>query len=98
MIEPVENGSSIYSYLQPDFGILFDVDGVLARGSNALDPAVQAMRLLADDNGHLRIPIAFVTNATNRSQDKAAQIQKWFGLQVRREPSLLRGVCSSFTG
>ncbi|KAL5014498.1 hypothetical protein ScPMuIL_008768 [Solemya velum] len=67
---------------EPDFGILFDVDGVLARGSNPLDPAVQAMGLLSDDSGHLRVPVAFVTNATNRSQDKAGQIQKWFGIQV----------------
>lgn len=69
-------------FFQPDFGILFDVDGVLARGSKALDPAVQAIQLLKNTSGELRVPIGFVTNATNRSRDKAAQIEKWFGIKV----------------
>ncbi|XP_021370280.1 haloacid dehalogenase-like hydrolase domain-containing 5 isoform X1 [Mizuhopecten yessoensis] len=67
---------------QPEFGILFDVDGVLARGSNPLDPAVQAVKLLTDPEGNLRVPIAYVTNACNRSHDKAAQIQTWFNIPV----------------
>eukprot|EP00516_Mucochytrium_quahogii_P004576 CAMPEP_0203760352 /NCGR_PEP_ID=MMETSP0098-20131031/13667_1 /ASSEMBLY_ACC=CAM_ASM_000208 /TAXON_ID=96639 /ORGANISM=" , Strain NY0313808BC1" /LENGTH=102 /DNA_ID=CAMNT_0050653875 /DNA_START=21 /DNA_END=325 /DNA_ORIENTATION=+ len=65
---------------QPDFGILFDVDGVLARGTNPLEPAVKALKLLQDDEGNLKVPVAFVTNACNRSQDKARQISKWFNL------------------
>lgn len=68
--------------LQADFGVLFDVDGVLARGSTPLGAAVQAIRLLEDDEGHLKVPVAFVTNACNRSHDKAAQIQKWLDIQV----------------
>ncbi|XP_060079150.1 haloacid dehalogenase-like hydrolase domain-containing 5 isoform X1 [Ylistrum balloti] len=67
---------------QPEFGILFDVDGVLARGSNPLDPAIQAVKLLTDTEGNLRVPVAYVTNACNRSHDKAAQIQKWFNIPV----------------
>lgn len=67
---------------EADFGILFDVDGVLARGSTPLNAAVQAIRYLEDENGHLKVPVAFVTNACNRSQDKAAQIQKWLNIQV----------------
>ncbi|KAK3103432.1 hypothetical protein FSP39_019163 [Pinctada imbricata] len=67
---------------QPSFGILFDVDGVLARGSNPLDPAVQAVQLLKDSSGNLRVPVAFVTNACNRSQDKAKQISQWFNIPV----------------
>lgn len=67
---------------EADFGILFDVDGVLARGSTPLSAAVQAIRLLEDEEGHLKVPVAFVTNACNRSHDKAAQIQKWLNIQV----------------
>lgn len=67
---------------QADFGILFDVDGVLARGATPLNAAVQAIRLLEDNDGQLKVPVAFVTNACNRSQDKAAQIQKWLDIQV----------------
>nr|KAG5705605.1 hypothetical protein BaRGS_034803 [Batillaria attramentaria] len=66
----------------PDFGILFDVDGVLARGSTPLEPAKRAMEKLKDSNGHLRVPVAFVTNACNRSHDKARQIGNWFDLEV----------------
>lgn len=66
----------------PDFGILFDVDGVLARGSTPLEPAKKAMEKLKDANGNLRVPCAFVTNACNRSHDKARQINSWFNIQV----------------
>ncbi|KAL5014477.1 hypothetical protein ScPMuIL_008747 [Solemya velum] len=77
---------TFYTKVEPDFGILFDVDGVLARGSKPLDPAVQAIQLLKNStSGELRVPIGFVTNATNRSCDKAAQIQKWFGIKVTPE-------------
>lgn len=58
------------------------MDGVLARGTNPLEPAVKALKLLQDDEGNLKVPVAFVTNACNRSQDKARQISKWFNLQV----------------
>lgn len=67
---------------EPGFGILFDVDGVLARGSTPLDPAKRAMEKLKDSNGHLRVPVAFVTNACNRSHDKARQIGNWFDIEV----------------
>lgn len=58
------------------------MDGVLARGSNPLDPAVQAIKLLTDREGNLKVPVAFVTNACNRSNDKANQIQQWFNIPV----------------
>lgn len=67
---------------EPDFGILFDVDGVLARGSTPLEPAKRAMQKLKDANGHLKVPCAFVTNACNRSYDKARQIGNWFDIEV----------------
>ncbi|KAL3851957.1 hypothetical protein ACJMK2_015647 [Sinanodonta woodiana] len=67
---------------EPDFGILFDVDGVLARGSTPLSAAVQAARLLQDSQGNLKVPVAFVTNACNRSHDKARQIQDWLNIKV----------------
>ncbi|XP_052250337.1 haloacid dehalogenase-like hydrolase domain-containing 5 isoform X2 [Dreissena polymorpha] len=67
---------------EADFGVLFDVDGVLARGSTPLTAAVEGIRLLKDDQGNLRVPVAFVTNSCNRSKDKAAQIQKWLNIQV----------------
>lgn len=58
------------------------MDGVLARGTNPLEPAVKALKLLQDEEGNLKVPVAFVTNACNRSEDKARQISKWFNVQV----------------
>ena len=72
-----------FSLKQADFGILFDVDGVLARGSTPLTAALQAIRALEDDDGQLRVPVAFVTNACNRSQDKANQLKKWLNIEVK---------------
>uniref|UniRef100_A0A0B7B3I6 Haloacid dehalogenase-like hydrolase domain-containing 5 n=1 Tax=Arion vulgaris TaxID=1028688 RepID=A0A0B7B3I6_9EUPU len=65
-----------------NFGILFDVDGVLARGSTPLEPAKKAVDKLKDSDGKLKVPVAFVTNACNRSADKAQQISNWFNLEV----------------
>ncbi|XP_041349807.1 haloacid dehalogenase-like hydrolase domain-containing 5 [Gigantopelta aegis] len=70
----------------PEFGILFDVDGVLARGSTPLEPAKRAFEKLKDPvTGKLRVPCAFVTNSCNRSYEKAAQIGSWFNLKVTPE-------------
>lgn len=66
-----------------EFGILFDVDGVLARGNSPLDPAKKAMEKLKDSEGNLKVPIVFVTNACNRSRDKARQISRWFDVNVQ---------------
>ena len=68
--------------LQPRFGIAFDVDGVLARGTIPIPTAKDAMRQLSDDKGEMQVPVAYVTNALNRNQDKANQIAGWFGTQV----------------
>uniref|UniRef100_A0A8B9NGW5 Haloacid dehalogenase-like hydrolase domain-containing 5 n=1 Tax=Accipiter nisus TaxID=211598 RepID=A0A8B9NGW5_9AVES len=49
----------------PAFGFLFDVDGVLVRGSQAVPAARQAFQRLADGSGRLRVPVVFLTNAGN---------------------------------
>lgn len=68
--------------LQPRFGICFDVDGVLARGTIPFPAAVKAFQKLVDENRDLRVPVTFVTNALNRNIDKANQIAGWVGTQV----------------
>jgi HAD superfamily hydrolase (TIGR01456 family) len=67
---------------KPRFGICFDVDGVLARGTLALPQAERAMKLLHDEHGNMKAPITYVTNSLNRDQDKANQISNWFGINV----------------
>ena len=69
---------------QPTFGICFDVDGVLARGTIAVPEAAASFQLLKDNDGNVRVPVTFLTNALNKDQDKAAQISKLLGMTVSR--------------
>lgn len=67
---------------QAKFGICFDVDGVLARGTLPIHCSKKAFSKLVDEKGELRVPVTFVTNALNRNQDKANQIQEWLGVPI----------------
>ena len=82
-------------FLQPDFGIVLDIDGVLARGLNPIEPAKRGMRLLRDYNGNFRVPVAFVTNSCSRIQDKAALLEKWFKIPVYTSPIVKKWVIQS---
>ena len=74
---------AIFVSFQPRFGICFDVDGVLARGTLAIPAAQKAFKyLLQDEKGDVQAPIVFVTNSLNRNQDKANQIASWFNVPV----------------
>ena len=82
---PLSTSNGCFSaFFQPRFGICFDVDGVLARGTLAIPAACGAMRLLVTEDGGPKIPIAYVTNSLNRNQDKCKQIANWFNIQVSR--------------
>ncbi|KAM7127947.1 haloacid dehalogenase-like hydrolase domain-containing 5 isoform 1-T1 [Ciconia maguari] len=74
----------------PAFGFLFDVDGVLVRGSQAVPAARQAFRRLADGSGRLRVPVVFLTNAGNCLRSaKAGELSHALGLQVSPEQVIL---------
>ena len=67
----------------PNFGLLFDIDGVLVRGKDVLPTAPEAFQLLINENGNFRVPTVFVTNAGNALRhDKAEQLTKWLGVEV----------------
>ncbi|CAH8552473.1 unnamed protein product [Heterobilharzia americana] len=68
---------------EPNFGLLFDIDGVLGRGLEVLPQAAEAFKLLCDpDQKELRVPVAFVTNASGDASARARMISKWFGIKV----------------
>lgn len=67
---------------QPKFGICFDVDGVLARGTIPFEASKKAFQKLSDEKGDMKVPVTFVTNALNRNIDKANQIADWLGKPV----------------
>ncbi|XP_054023586.1 haloacid dehalogenase-like hydrolase domain-containing 5, partial [Dryobates pubescens] len=74
----------------PAFGFLFDVDGVLVRGSQAVPAARQAFRRLADSSGRLRVPVVFLTNAGNCLRSaKARELSQALELQVSPEQVIL---------
>jgi ribonucleotide monophosphatase NagD (HAD superfamily) len=67
-----------------EFGLFFDIDGVITRGRTLLPHAKSAFRLLTDDRGHFLVPSIFVTNAGNTvRQSKAKQLSDWLDIQVR---------------
>ena len=49
----------------PGFGVLFDIDGVICRGSRILPQAQKAFKYLTDGEGKFKVPTVFVTNAGN---------------------------------
>jgi HAD superfamily hydrolase (TIGR01456 family) len=68
----------------PNFGILFDIDGVIMRGSKVLPQAPGAFAKLVDESGRFRVPTVFVTNAGNTlRQTKADQLSNWLGVEVK---------------
>ena len=70
----------------PQFGIFFDIDGVIVRGKNVLPFAPHAFRRLVDTHGKFRVPTVFVTNACNTMRKtKADQLSKWLGVEVDEE-------------
>ncbi|NXE65072.1 HDHD5 hydrolase, partial [Calcarius ornatus] len=74
----------------PAFGFLFDVDGVLVRGSQPVPAARRAFQRLADGGGRLRVPVVFLTNAGNcLRSDKARELSQALGLQVSPEQVIL---------
>uniref|UniRef100_A0A8C3QGR9 Haloacid dehalogenase-like hydrolase domain-containing 5 n=1 Tax=Cyanoderma ruficeps TaxID=181631 RepID=A0A8C3QGR9_9PASS len=74
----------------PAFGFLFDVDGVLVRGSQPVPAARRAFQRLADSGGRLRVPVVFLTNAGNCLRSaKARELSQALGLQVSPEQVIL---------
>ena len=67
----------------PEFGLFFDIDGVLVRGRTVLPHTREAFRLLVDQEGNYNVPSIFCTNAGNvLRRKKAEQLSKWLGVSV----------------
>ncbi|OXB80464.1 UNVERIFIED_CONTAM: hypothetical protein H355_004297 [Colinus virginianus] len=76
----------------PAFGFLFDIDGVLVRGSQVVPAAREAFRRLSDASGRPRVPVVFLTNAGNCLREaKARELSQALGLQVSGGLGSLRG-------
>ena len=68
---------------KPQFGLLFDIDGVLTRGRKLLPYTREAFKKLVTTNGKFRVPTVFVTNAGNELRSsKAAKLTQILGISV----------------
>ncbi|PAA53291.1 hypothetical protein BOX15_Mlig012684g2 [Macrostomum lignano] len=69
-----------------EFGLLFDIDGVIALGLNPLPQAVEMMKLLVSpETGLPVVPYAFVTNGCAKGESKARMMSKWFNAKISPE-------------
>lgn len=65
------------------YGICFDIDGVVARGSCPIPEAVEAFKMLCDENsGRPKVPFVFLTNGFGSARVKAQHLQNWLQCEV----------------
>eukprot|EP00249_Psilotum_nudum_P007085 c20299_g1_i1 orf=494-1531(-) len=76
-----------------NFGIAFDIDGVLLRGSKPIDGATRALRQLYWDAvkpSQMKIPFVFLTNGGGVSETiKASDLSEQFGVKIIPQQVLL---------
>ena len=72
---------------QPNFGIMFDIDGVIVRGKRVLPSAPAAFQRLVDpDTQKFKVPAVFVTNAGNSvRQEKADKLSEWLNIPIAED-------------
>ncbi|XP_070594664.1 haloacid dehalogenase-like hydrolase domain-containing 5 isoform X2 [Erythrolamprus reginae] len=76
--------------VQPTFGILFDIDGVLVRGRTPIPAARKAFQKLVNSQGQLLVPVVFVTNAGNcLCQKKADQLSHVLEVPISKEQVMM---------
>lgn len=73
-----------FSSLRPKFGIAFDIDGVILRGSSPIGGSVAALRRLYDESfGNLKVPYVFLTNGGGVPESKrASELSKLLGVKI----------------
>ena len=65
------------------YGICFDIDGVVARGLSPIPEAIEAFKMLCDENtGQPKVPFVFLTNGFNSAHVKAQRLQNWLQCEV----------------
>jgi len=73
---------------QKEFGLLFDIDGVLLRGKEPIDVAAEAMQMIYKD-GDFIIPTVFCTNAFGKRERKAENLSSALGIKVDPDQIIL---------
>ncbi|XP_040573708.1 haloacid dehalogenase-like hydrolase domain-containing 5 [Lepeophtheirus salmonis] len=83
--------SSFRGSSSANFGLMFDIDGVLVRGKKVLPFAPKAFQKLIDPSTKsFIVPTVFVTNAGNSlRQTKARQLSDWLGVNVSEDQVIM---------
>ena len=69
------------------YGICFDIDGVVARGLSPIPEAVEAFQMLCDKkSGRPKVPFVFLTNGFGSARVKAQRLQNWLQCEVIHAP------------
>ncbi|KAM6468120.1 haloacid dehalogenase-like hydrolase domain-containing 5 isoform 4-T4 [Liasis olivaceus] len=85
-----ESRGSAQLGVQPTFGILFDIDGVLVRGRTPIPAARKAFQKLLNLQGQLLVPVVFVTNAGNcLCQKKADQLSHLLEVPISQDQVMM---------
>ncbi|XP_006631174.2 haloacid dehalogenase-like hydrolase domain-containing 5 [Lepisosteus oculatus] len=83
-------GTASDSKFQMDFGLLFDIDGVLVRGKTPIPAAKKAFQKLVNAQGQFLVPVVFVTNAGNcLRQTKADQLSQILGVPISQDQVMM---------
>uniref|UniRef100_A0A8D0HR84 Cat eye syndrome critical region protein 5 n=1 Tax=Sphenodon punctatus TaxID=8508 RepID=A0A8D0HR84_SPHPU len=81
---------SLQPNVQPTFGFLFDIDGVLVRGKTPIPAAKNAFQKLVNPQGQFLVPVVFVTNAGNcLRQKKADQLSHILGVPISQDQVMM---------
>ncbi|MGH0154496.1 UNVERIFIED_CONTAM: hypothetical protein FKN15_027615 [Acipenser sinensis] len=84
------NFAKFQAGLQPGFGLLFDIDGVLVRGKTPIPAAKKAFQKLVNPQGQFLVPVVFVTNAGNcLRQTKADQLSHILGVPISQDQVMM---------
>ena len=75
---------------KPNFGLIFDIDGVLLRGKTVLESTLSCFKLIVDSKGNFRVPTVFLTNAGNELRSsKAAKLSALLGVHVNYDQVIM---------
>ena len=76
--------NGFFFHVQSLFGLAFDIDGVLVRGSDG--PLPEALKMFdgiaCKQTRRLQFPTVFLTNACGCDVEKAEKLRKWFNIKV----------------
>ncbi|KAK6136204.1 hypothetical protein DH2020_030036 [Rehmannia glutinosa] len=87
MLRPSQAAASLHSvskqFCNSSFGIAFDIDGVILRGTTPIGNSQRALRRLCDDSGALKIPFLFLTNGGGTPESRRAfELSDLLGVKI----------------